>query len=271
MKILVLYFSGTGNTEYIARYIQKRFNNERHEVTCTPIEKMDKDTISAYDILGFGFPVFACDIPGFVKEYLVDLPLVKTQSVFIFCTKGFFSGTAINSAFDFFKGIGYRPIGYADIAMPGSDGLAFMKPDSKKVQGYIDRDYSYIPEVDRMTMSIEKKIDSKDQLLVNSGVNLITKKGQSLLSNALKVGLGTAEGWLKKKFWADESCIRCKKCEKICPRNNIKVDDRGVHFSDQCVVCMRCLHQCPKESIQIGKNTIGKVRWKGPLGDYKPL
>ena len=41
-------------------------------------------------------------------------------------------------------------------------------------------------------------------------------------------------------------------------------------FDDHCVMCLRCIHQCPAEAIQIGKMTLGKFRWHGPLGDFKP-
>ena len=34
---------------------------------------------------------------------------------------------------------------------------------------------------------------------------------------------------------------------------------------------MRCIHQCPQEAVQIGRGTVGKFRWRGSGGDFKPL
>ena len=39
---------------------------------------------------------------------------------------------------------------------------------------------------------------------------------------------------------------------------------------EQCVQCGLCVKQCPNEAIQIGKSTVNKFRWKGPMGDFKP-
>lgn len=269
MKILLLYFSGTGNTEYIARYIKDHFNKTEYEVSIVPIEELNKAEVSDYDILGFGFPVYACDLPDFIRDYLRNLPLVRTKSVFIYCTKAFYTGAAIKNTFDIFRDLGYISIGYADVGMPGSDGLAFMKPDSKRAKEYTNRDFSKIIEIDSMIEKVQSILDSNN--IEDKAIELSLKPSKVIVTKVLKTGLNIGEGWLKKRFRADESCIKCKKCERICPRNNIKVDDTGVHFSDKCVVCMRCLHQCPKESIQIGKSTVGKFRWKGPLGDYNPL
>ena len=42
-------------------------------------------------------------------------------------------------------------------------------------------------------------------------------------------------------------------------------------FADHCALCLRCLHACPQEAIQIGRLTVGKFRWRGPKGDFRPL
>jgi Fe-S-cluster-containing hydrogenase component 2 len=53
--------------------------------------------------------------------------------------------------------------------------------------------------------------------------------------------------------------------------DNIKMVDGHSQFADRCVLCLRCLHACPSEAIQIAKLTVGKFRWKGPKGAFRPL
>jgi len=76
---------------------------------------------------------------------------------------------------------------------------------------------------------------------------------------------------LKRRFYADDRCTRCRLCVRICPAHNIRLDGDRIQFADRCYLCMRCIHQCPQEAIQIGRATVGKFRWRGPKGRFNPL
>jgi flavodoxin len=128
MKILILYFSGTGNTAYVADYIKARLNGG--DIDLVSMEHFKKESAANYDALIFGFPVYDCRMPLFVREYLKDMATVKTKALFLFCTKAFFGGMALKSAEGLFRRLGYALMGSADITMPGSDGLAFLKKNS---------------------------------------------------------------------------------------------------------------------------------------------
>ena len=270
MKILILYFSGTGNTEFIAQYIDKHLNCDMYDIELFPLELFEKENISKYDILIFGFPVYGFDIPVFIQEYLKDIPITRTKSVFIFCTKAFSSGISITHAAQIFKKAGYNPLGYADVKMPGSDGLAFLKKDSNIVYKLSIRDFSKIEAADNIINRIKEVIKAlEDSDVERVYLNINSNIFVSFFSAILKKVFILMEDWLKKRFWANNDCITCLKCEKICPSKNIKVNEK-VSFGSNCYLCLRCLHQCPKEAIQIGKKTVGKFRWKGPLGTYNP-
>ena len=66
---MVLYFSATGNTEYIAHEIAKRLDDEcvnlLHRVKCndhTPLHSEKPFIICA--------PVYVCEMPRFMSKYL---------------------------------------------------------------------------------------------------------------------------------------------------------------------------------------------------------
>jgi hypothetical protein len=42
-------------------------------------------------------------------------------------------------------------------------------------------------------------------------------------------------------------------------------------FSNKILDVWMMYHQCTLAAIRIGKETAGKMRWKGPDGDYNPL
>ncbi|MBQ7207214.1 MAG: 4Fe-4S dicluster domain-containing protein [Lentisphaeria bacterium] len=54
-----------------------------------------------------------------------------------------------------------------------------------------------------------------------------------------------------------EKCLKCGKCEKLCPAGCIDVS-RGVIDNGRCVRCFDCLAACPVNSIslEIGKNDL---------------
>ena len=271
MKVLVLYFSGTGNTHYVAEYISKQLSSKKkYKVTLSAIEKCNKQEISNYDILFVGFPVYAGNMPVFMQEYIKDIPLTTTKAVYLFCTKGAFSGNAIPNAVKLLQKVGYITMGYAEEWMPGSDGLAFLDKDSKAVEKMTDKDFSKLDAIDGMLSNIDE-IFKKPINLEKYKIKVPIKISGLILGGIFKIIYKPMERKFKKKFWVDDSCIQCGLCEKICPSNNIKLNNGKVEFGDDCYLCMRCVHQCPKEAIQIGKGTVGKFRWKGPNNDFKPI
>lgn len=67
-------------------------------------------------------------------------------------------------------------------------------------------------------------------------------------------------------FAADENCISCKKCEKICPLGNISIaDGKKPKWGDRCTLCLGCYHVCPKNAVCYGKASYGKGQWQGEI------
>ena len=64
-----------------------------------------------------------------------------------------------------------------------------------------------------------------------------------------------------------QSCINCKKCEKVCP-GSIRVANQETVTSPECLGCLECLSACPVENC-LQLSACGKRKlpaWLLPLG-----
>lgn len=274
MRVLILYFSGTGNTDYVAKYLQRKLVNLSIDTDLSLIENILPEKIAEFDMLIIGFPVYAGAAPEFLQHYLNSLPTVNNKGLFVFCTRAMFTGRAINKVFEGLGRKGYIPLGYKIIGMPGSDALPFMSKNSKYVQKALSKDYSDLKDINEFAQRIDYVIGELNQGKAIADMRSQAPKGIPLLNRVFQLlwGLGYkfAEKKIKPGFRVDEKCVQCRLCVKQCPAKNISLINSSIVFNTRCYMCMRCINQCPREAIQIGKGTVNKFRWKGPTGDFKP-
>lgn len=67
MRIMITYFSQTGNTEKVAKAIKEALIE--HDVDCKPVKETDSSEISDYDLLILGSGIYA----GKVHKSVLDL------------------------------------------------------------------------------------------------------------------------------------------------------------------------------------------------------
>jgi len=87
MKVLVTYFSQTGNTEKLARAIydgiEKKFSKE-----ISPME--DVKNLDDYDLIFCGFPVHSSSVPVKAESFIKRIP--KGKNLVFFATHGSLRG-----------------------------------------------------------------------------------------------------------------------------------------------------------------------------------
>ena len=263
MNILILYFSGTGNTHFIAKKIRDSLSE--HNVECKPVENFPIDKISKFDILIFGFPVYACSMPEFLKQFTNKFPLPKSGKIVLFSTYAYMPCNAMKSTADYFSTRGFEVSFAKGVKMPGSDGLLLTKKTSSHAKKLSKINFDDREDIKQFVNKVKNAVCVEKTPCIIQG-NIFSSFASPLMKLFIPI-----ENKLKASLFADETCIHCGICEEVCPVKNIKVTEKGVSFRNDCVLCLRCITQCPKEAIQIGKLTKGTVRWKGPNGDFNPL
>ncbi len=73
MKVLVAYYSETGNTEKVARTIHEELS-KKHESLLEEVKKITANDLSNYALVFLGSPCHMSDVAAPVKRILGDLP-----------------------------------------------------------------------------------------------------------------------------------------------------------------------------------------------------
>jgi ferredoxin len=232
----IYYFSGSGNSYYVAKKIAKKTNG-----ILVDIAKIEENIILE-ERVGVVVPCYAFGIPDVVVKFLKRVKNKSTYSFFILTYAGYYGGTfkQVNNLMTF----NYNK----EIKMSASDTVFTSKKsrDEKNEEIYRVAD----EEIGKMIKEIK-----------TMKVNKISRSFEYyLLLPVYKLAMWYFKG-AKRGFKTNEKCTLCGFCEKICPVDNIKVGDKVI-WDNHCEGCLRCINYCPLEAIEYKKYTRGKVRFK---------
>ncbi|MDE7384314.1 MAG: hypothetical protein K2M84_01000, partial [Anaeroplasmataceae bacterium] len=90
MKLLICYFSGTGNTKKIVDQYVEEGVRQNHQVDTHKIEvKEFPYDVNSYDMLGIAYPIHAFNAPSNVVDFVKKLPKSKEKKkLFILKSSG---------------------------------------------------------------------------------------------------------------------------------------------------------------------------------------
>lgn len=96
--MLFLYFSGTGNSQYIAELFCQRMPCELHSIE----EWVDfEGLLSQHHTIGFCYPIYGSRMPRIMREFIQEhRKHLQGKKVVVFCTQYLFSGDGARSFVD---------------------------------------------------------------------------------------------------------------------------------------------------------------------------
>ena len=241
---MILYFTGTGNSEYAAKKLAAALGEEtmplmeriRHNDT-SPLESETPWIVCT--------PTYAWQLPHIVRDHLRRTLLRGSKEIYFVMTCGGEIGEAGKYAAELCaeKYLTYR--GCARVIMPENYIVMFDVPDEGKARGIVA---AADPMLDRLAELIRErkpfpqpKVSAADKL--KSGV--VNKAFYPLLVHA-------------KQFTVNEKCTGCGLCAKLCPTCAITLHDGHPVWEDNCTHCMACITRCPAEAIEYGKKSLGE-------------
>ena len=243
---MVLFFSATGNTEFIARQLALKLGDGCLNLL-DRVKRGDHSPIHSEKPFIICAPVYVCEMPRFMSAYLKKLSFTGSQDVYFIFTSGGYCGISGVLAKSIFKKKKMVWHGHAEFKMPRN----YVANDSYPM-------LSAEETADRILASY-RQIDPVVAAIRAGG--RLTARHVFLFESVITIPFNPV--WCKykltaKDFYVKDSCIGCKKCEKLCPLNNIAIVDKKPVWSNQCTHCMACISNCPVKAIEYGNITQNK-------------
>ena len=91
MRILIAYYSETGNTAKVAETIHEEMLSQGHEAHLRDLGKVEFDTLTAYDLIFLGSACHDADLATPVKQFLRQMPIAPAFKLAGFATHASYS------------------------------------------------------------------------------------------------------------------------------------------------------------------------------------
>lgn len=249
MSTQIYYFSGTGNSFFIAKELIKLIP----DAELIPIVKAIKENefITKAEMIGFLFPTHGLTLPIPVRTFLENINVSSANYFFAVATRG---GTV-------FRGF---PIINNAITRQGkklnASFIINMALNDPKLSFYNDATKE---DLERLQENALNKLRAIQKIVVNKeDYHDDDKSGETFSRNALLnyilerfIPFMThfISPKIKKYFYADSKCTGCGTCEKVCLAQKIKMYDERPMWQKNitCYLCYTCLNYCPAKAIQI--------------------
>lgn len=247
---MILYFSATGNTEFIAKELAKCLDDDCLNLL-KRIKENDYSEIKSDKPFIICTPIYVCESPRFLIKYLKKVKLNGNNKIYFIFTSGGYAGIAKYFGKKIARRQHLKYMGRAEFKMP---------------RNYIASDAYPMLEKEEMIRRIK---NSKELIpLVSNNIKNEEKlKGRHVWLFEYLITLPFTPIWIKlkfktKKFYAKDNCVGCKKCVNVCPLNNINLIDNKPSWGNSCTHCMACISNCPKEAIEYGTITLKKEKYR---------
>lgn len=257
MKGVLYYFSGTGNTKWVAdkfKHVFKGYGIDLKLINIEDEEKIKDEYFKKNDFIIVGSPVYADFPPKVVCDFLNKIKFQNRKiKALVYSTQASKSSSSPCFISKCLKKKGYEVIIQTYIKMPNNYyfGIIGKKPDNSNIEMLLANAEEKINCIIKYFINNKKLIELNSKLRMYFSIFFYRMFKKSIPK-------------LSKNISSTDECDKCGLCLENCPQSNITFENGRAIFHSKCILCMRCIHICPinavryknKKVVQTQKNII---------------
>ena len=244
---MILFFSGTGNSNYVAKRIADALGDALVNLN-DRIKASDTSSVETGERVIIVTPTYAWRIPRVVRDWLLKTELHGAKQVWFVMTCGSEIGNADKYNRELCAEKTISCMGTAQIVMPENYIAMFSAPQADKARQIVAKAE---PSIDRAIAAIQS-----NQPFVPTRNNLYDRFMSGPVNPIFYKFFVKADA-----FTVSDACIGCGQCAKRCPMNNVTLKDGKPVWGRNCTHCMACICYCPVSAIEYGKKSVGQPRY----------
>ena len=249
---MIIYFSATGNSQFVAEQIAATTNDKVVSVRQALANKEKIFDLADGENLGLIVPTYFGGFPSIVKDFFAEIKINvvgKNHYNFFVATCGGGFGNIQVDAEKTFQNFGLNLDASFAIFMVDNWTPYFDLTDKNYVEGAEKKVEPALKEITEKILrhekvQLEKSISDAEFL-----------ERQKMYENLRQT----------KNFTVDAKCVGCGKCARQCPLQAIEIQNKKpVWIKKICTLCLGCLHTCPKNAINFNHQTEGRGQYHNP-------
>ena len=256
-KLIIYYFSGTGNSANVTQWIAKIATEKGIAVEVFNIAQIDRLHIPVPPdsaLVAFCSPVHGFNYPPVMQAFIWRFPKGKHPVLLLNTRAGMLIGKWITpgvSGVTFYLSAlilslkGYYIKAMFPVDLPSN--WISVHP------GLNDRTVKYLHErnKERVTIFANKTLAGGQDF--RSLCEII----QDVLISPISLGYYfVGRFFIAKTYYTSSTCNNCNLCIKQCPVQAIKIKDNRPYWTFRCESCMHCMSYCPHKAIQTAHGPI---------------
>ncbi|MCU0857228.1 MAG: EFR1 family ferrodoxin [Pontiellaceae bacterium] len=237
MKTKIYWFSGTGNSLAVAKTLAEKLP----DVELIPIAAAVTNPPEAADRIGIVCPVYAFGPPAIVERFIRKLKAAPGTYIFAVFTCAASAGSSVHFLRGMLRKRGLDLSAAWIVKMPENYPPLGGTPGPKSQQ--------------KTHAAAEQKVAQILAQLQQGTPDV--KERPSLFWRIAGRFIYPGFRWFELRgadrfFRADAKCNGCGLCAKVCPVENICMNEGAPEWLGRCEQCFACFHWCPQQAVQYG-------------------